>query len=181
MINPLPYSDVRFIPWPEKEVVRDLKGEMLKVLRELLKLSGGCNDPAEHHNERASGNRIARHHTVATVRSFNYLEGTVNPVRTARRPGLFVRVVSVRHTMVTVANNLRHCNHKDPTHLSLHVGLNNKPKRRKSKGDNAKYRYTIRDLPNSLVPQRDRVSLISLRNIWLSVHQGRPIQIIEGY
>jgi hypothetical protein len=108
MINPFPHSDVRFIPRPEKETVRDLKGEMLKVRRELLEFSGRCDDTTEHNNERASGDRLTGNHTVATVRGFNYLEGTVNPVGAARLADLFGRFVCIGDTMVSVANNLRH-------------------------------------------------------------------------
>jgi hypothetical protein len=108
MINSLPHSDVRFIPRPEKEIVRDLKGEMLKVRREPLKFSGRCNDTTEHNNERASGDRLTGHHTVTTIRGLNYLKRPMNPVRTTSRADLFGRFVCIRHTRVSVANNLRH-------------------------------------------------------------------------
>jgi hypothetical protein len=63
MIYTLPYSKIITASRSEKEIVCDLKGEMLELFGERLEFSLGDDDPPKHNHEGSLGDIAQRHHT----------------------------------------------------------------------------------------------------------------------
>jgi hypothetical protein len=84
MVNTLPYSEVVHISRSKEYSVRNVKGKVLKLFREGIKLLLRDNDTSVDQNYGTSRNSLSRKYAISTSWGLSNLKAWMDPIRTSR-------------------------------------------------------------------------------------------------